>query len=339
MSTMDSRADTRDNRIYVAGHAGMVGCALVRQLARAGKNELILRNRADLDLTRQVEVERFFAQEKIDCVYLAAAKVGGIKANNELPADFIRENLQIQTHVIHAAHMAGVNRLLFLGSSCIYPRQAPQPMPEDSLLTGPLESTNEAYAVAKIAGIRMCEAYRRQHGCDFRSVMPTNLYGPDDNFDLETSHVLPALLRKFHTAVTAGAQSVSVWGSGKPRREFLHVDDMAAASVHIMNLSPERYWSVAQPGCSHINVGSGTDVSIAELAELIAGISGFQGRIEFDAGMPDGTPRKLLDVGRLESLGWKYEIRLEDGIRRTYDWMVNHWNQIQNAGEPERSFG
>ena len=331
MSTIGSIADADRRSIYVAGHTGMVGAALVRQLERAGTVELILRARADLDLTRQEEVERFFARERIDRVYLAAAKVGGIKANSEMPADFIRENLQIQTNVIHAAYAAGVERLLFLGSSCIYPRLAAQPMVESSLMSGPLESTNEAYAVAKIAGIRMCESYRRQHGSDFRSVMPTNLYGPNDNFDLQTSHVLPALLRKFHAAVTEGSASVSVWGSGRPCREFLHVDDMAAASVHIMGLKPDRYWSVAESGCSHINVGTGSDVSIAELAKLIAAVTGFQGRIEFDQGMPDGTPRKLLDVGRLESLGWTYQIGLEEGVRTTYGWLVEHWSQIQHA--------
>jgi GDP-L-fucose synthase len=310
----------------------MVGSALVRRLKLEGSNDLVLCDRAQLDLTRQVEVERFFAQEKIGRVYLAAAKVGGIKANSDMPADFIRENLQIQTNVIHAAHVTGVNCLLFLGSSCIYPRLAKQPVLESSLMTGPLESTNEAYAVAKIAGIRMCESYRRQHGSDFRSVMPTNLYGPNDNFNLETSHVLPALLRKFHAASTTDAASVSVWGSGRPRREFLHVDDMAAACVHIMNLAPERYWSVADPGCSHINVGTGSDISIAELTELIAAITGFQGKIEFDAEMPDGTPRKLLDVSRLRALGWQSRTGLEDGIRQTCDWMVGHWDQILAEG-------
>jgi GDP-L-fucose synthase len=330
VSVSGHRADNGHGRVYIAGHKGMVGSALVRQLKNTENVELVLRDRVELDLTRQEEVDQFFRLQKIDCVYLAAAKVGGIKANRDLPADFIRDNLQIQTNVIHAAFEAGVSRLLFLGSSCIYPRQAPQPLREEFLMTGPLESTNEAYAVAKIAGIRMCEAYRRQHQCDFRSVMPTNLYGPNDNFDLETSHVLPALLRKFHTAVVSGTRTVSVWGSGKPRREFLHVDDLAAASVHIFNLPPERYWSVAEAGCSHINVGSGVDVSIAELAELIAGITGFKGAIEFDAAMPDGTPRKLLDVGRLESLGWTYKIRLEDGIRQTCDWMLDHWEEIRN---------
>lgn len=327
---------SENNRIFVAGHSGMVGSALVRQLQRSGNHELVLRTRADLDLTRQAEVEQFFRQERIGRVYLAAAKVGGIRANSEMPADFIRENLLIQTHVIHAAHTAGVRRLLFLGSSCIYPRLAEQPMTESALMSGPLESTNEAYAVAKIAGIKMCESYRRQHGADFRSVMPTNLYGPNDNFDLQTSHVLPALLRKFYTAALNGESSVAVWGSGKPRREFLHVEDMAAAGVHIMELTSDRYWSVAEPSCSHINVGTGTDVSIAELAELIAAITEYRGRIDFDTSMPDGTPRKRLDTTRLESLGWKYKIGLEEGIRRTCDWMIRHWDDIQGAGRSRR---
>jgi len=310
----------------------MVGSALVRRLEKFADHSIITRSHRELDLTRQNEVEAFFADECIDRVYLAAAKVGGIKANRDRPADFIRENLQIQTNVIHAAHTAGVGRLLFLGSSCIYPRLAEQPMAEDALMSGPLEPTNEAYAVAKIAGIKMCEAYRRQHGSDFRSVMPTNLYGPFDNFDLETSHVLPALLRKFHTTVSTGSETVTVWGSGRPRREFLHVDDMAAAGVHIMNLSPERFWAVATPHCSHINVGSGTDVSILELAALIAGVTGFDGEIKFDSSMPDGTPRKWLDTSRLKALGWQPETGLEEGIAQTYAWMLEHWSQVDNAG-------
>jgi len=318
-------------KVYVAGHGGMVGSALVRKLENSADHSIITRSRRELDLSRQEEVEAFFAQECIDRVYLAAAKVGGIKANKEMPADFIRENLQIQTNVIHAAHTAGVERLLFLGSSCIYPRLAEQPMAEEALMSGPLEPTNEAYAVAKIAGIKMCESYRRQHGSDFRSVMPTNLYGPEDNFNLDTSHVLPALLRKFHTAASTGSETVTVWGSGRPRREFLHVDDMAAASLHIMDLSPVQYWSVATPHCSHINVGSGEDVSIAELAALIAGVTGFDGGIKFDASMPDGTPRKLLDIGRLQALCWQPETRLEEGIAQTYAWMVEHWSQVTNA--------
>ncbi len=309
----------------------MVGSALVRRLEKSADYSIIKRSHQELDLTRQNEVEAFFADECIDRVYLAAAKVGGIKANLESPADFIRENLQIQTNVIHAAHTTGVGRLLFLGSSCIYPRLAEQPMAEEALMSGPLEPTNEAYAVAKIAGIKMCESYRRQYGSDFRSVMPTNLYGPFDNFDLETSHVLPALLRKFHTAASTGSETVTVWGSGRPRREFLHVDDMAAASVHIMDLSPERFWAVATPRCSHINVGSGTDVSISELVALIAGVTGFDGEIKFDSSMPDGTPRKLLDISRLKALGWQPETRLEEGIAQTYAWMVEHWDQVGNA--------
>jgi len=315
-------------KVYVAGHRGMVGSALVRQLEMSVGQSIITRSRQELDLSRQEEVEAFFADECIDRVYLAAAKVGGIKANMEKPADFIRENLQIQTNVIHAAHTAGVGRLLFLGSSCIYSRLTQQPMAEEALMSGRLETTNEAYAVAKIAGIKMCESYHRQHGSDFRSVMPTNLYGPNDNFDLDTSHVLPALMRKFHTAATTGLETVKVWGSGRPRREFLHVDDMAAASVHVMNLSPVQYWSVATPHCSHINVGSGTDVSIAELAGLISGITGFSGQIEFDSSMPDGTPRKLLDISRLKALGWQPDTNLEEGIAQTYAWMVEHWNQV-----------
>ena len=310
------------DRVFVAGHGGMVGSAIVRQLESDSNAEVVTRSRSALDLTRQSDVEAFFGDERIDTVYLAAARVGGIKANSDFPADFIRDNLQIQTHIIHSAHQAGVRRLLFLGSSCIYPRLAEQPMAEDALMTGPLEGTNDAYAVAKIAGIKMCEAYRRQYGSDFRSAMPTNLYGPNDNFDLESSHVLPALLRKFHHAVVNGDTKVPVWGSGRPRREFLHVDDMAAASRHLMALSEEQYWSAVSDHCSHVNVGCGVDISIAELAELIASISGFEGKIEYDATMPDGTPRKLLDVRRLESLGWTSQISLEEGIRATYRWMV-----------------
>jgi GDP-L-fucose synthase len=306
----------------------MVGSALLRKLSANPDNRLVTRSRAELDLTRQSEVESFFADEKIDLVYLAAARVGGIKANNDFPADFIRENLQIQTNVIHSAYRAGVSRLLFLGSSCIYPRLASQPIREDALMAGPLENTNEAYAVAKIAGIRMCEAYRRQHGCDFRSAMPTNLYGPNDNFDLESGHVLPALLRKFHQAAISGDQTVSVWGSGRPRREFLHVDEMAAASCHLMGLSAQSYWSAVSDYCSHVNVGCGTDVSIAGLAELIAGVTGFKGSIVYDPEMPDGTPRKLLDVGRLQALGWRAQITLEQGVRQTCGWMVEHWDEI-----------
>ena len=321
----------RQGKTYIAGHRGMVGSALLRALSDRAGEELLIRERSELDLTRQADVEAFFADERIDRVFLAAARVGGIKANNEQPADFIRENLQVQTNVIDAAWKTGVGRLLFLGSSCIYPRLAEQPMREEALMTGPLEPTNEAYAVAKIAGIKMCESYRRQHGCDFRSVMPTNLYGPNDNFDLASSHVLPALLRKFHQATLAGELVVPVWGSGRPRREFMHVDDMAAACIHLLDLAPESYWRVASDRCSHVNVGTGEDIRISDLATLIARVSGFSGTIEFDGSMPDGTPRKLLDVSRLSELGWKASIGLQEGVRQTYDWMTAHWSEITAA--------
>lgn len=308
-------------RVYVAGHRGMVGSALVRRLERESGVELVTRSRDELDLSRQADVEQFFGDERIDRVYLAAARVGGIHANDTFPAAFIRDNLLIQTHVIDAAHRAGVARLLFLGSSCIYPRLAEQPMRESALLTGPLEPTNEPYAVAKIAGIKMCESYRRQHGSDFRSVMPTNLYGPNDNFELETSHVLPALLRRFDLAAREARESVTVWGSGKPRREFLHVDDMAEACVHVMGLGPGAFWDAVPERQSHVNVGTGEDIAIAELARLVAGMTGFDGRIEWDATRPDGAPRKLLDVSRIRALGWQAGIALEDGLRSTLEWM------------------
>ena len=312
----------------------MVGSALLRRLHALGERDVVVRERSALDLRRQADVEAFFDAEAIDTVYLAAARVGGIKANRDRPADFICDNLQIQTHVIDAAFRSKVRRLLVLGSSCIYPRLAPQPMREEALMTGPLEPTNEAYAVAKIAGIKMCESYRRQHGCDFRSVMPTNLYGPNDNFDLETSHVLPALLRKFQQAVRDREELVQVWGSGRPRREFLHVDDMADACCHLMGLEAETYWSGVGERCSHVNVGTGVDLRIAELAELIAGVCGFEGSIEYDSSMPEGTPRKLLDVSRLESLGWKAGIGLEAGLRRTHAWLLEHWEQVTCGRDP-----
>ena len=307
----------------MAGHNGMVGSAIVRTLELHGIQPMC-RERSELDLLRQERVEDYFAANQFEQVYLAAAKVGGIKANNDFPADFIAENLLIQNNVITAAFRAGVGRLLFLGSSCIYPKMADQPMREDALLTGPLEPTDEPYAIAKIAGIKLCESYRRQHGSDFRCLMPTNLYGPNDNFDPETSHVLPALLRRCHEAAASGAESVTVWGSGRPRREFLHVDDLARACLHFMNISADRYWSAVDERCSHVNIGTGQDISISELAELIASIVGFTGTIGYDESKPDGTPRKLLDVSLAKSMGWEAKIGLEEGIRQVYDWMLQN---------------
>ena len=313
-------------KIYIAGHRGMVGGAILRRLeARkaAGEDlELITRTSSELDLTNQVAVRDFMQAERPDMVVLAAAKVGGIHANNTYPADFIYENLMIEANVIHQAFAAGVTRLLQLGSSCIYPRAVAQPMKEDALLTGVLEPTNEPYAIAKIAGIKLCESYNRQYGTDYRSVMPTNLYGPGDNFHPENSHVLPALIRRFHEAAQSGAEEVVVWGSGKPMREFLHVDDMAAASLFVLNLDKEIYARETQPMLSHINVGSGTDVTIRELAETVARVTGFGGRLAFDATKPDGTPRKLMDVSRLERLGWTASIGLQEGIEGTYRWFL-----------------
>jgi GDPmannose 4,6-dehydratase/GDP-L-fucose synthase len=313
-------------RIYIAGHRGMVGGAILRRLqARRDAGEdlaLITRTHAELDLTDQAAVAAFFDAERPDAVILAAAKVGGIHANDTYPADFIYENLMIECNVIHQAYRAGVRRLLQLGSSCIYPRMAPQPMAEDALLTGTLEPTNEPYAIAKIAGIKLCESYNRQHGVDYRSVMPTNLYGPGDNFHPENSHVLPALIRRFHEAAQAGAESVTIWGTGTPRREFLHVDDMAAASLFVMDLDAETYARETRPMLSHINVGTGTDVSILELAQMVARATGFQGEILTDPSKPDGTPRKLMNVDRLARLGWRAGIALEDGIAETYAWFL-----------------
>lgn len=310
-------------RIYVAGHRGMVGGAISRKLRERGA-EVITRTHAELDLTDQAAVRAFFASEKLDAVVLAAAKVGGIHANNTYPADFIYENLMIEANVVHQAYASGVRRLLFLGSSCIYPRAVEQPMREDALLTGVLEPTNEPYAVAKIAGIKLCESYNRQYGTDYRSVMPTNLYGPGDNFHPENSHVMPALIRRFHEAVARGAKEVVIWGTGTPRREFLHVDDMAEASLFVLNLPKERYQANTQPMLSHINVGFGEDVTIAQLAGIIAEVTGFRGRIEFDASKPDGTMRKLMDSSRLNAMGWKAELALTDGVRETYRWFLDN---------------
>lgn len=315
--------------IFVAGHRGMVGSAIVRRLQSLGYQNIITRTHAELDLKRQAEVEAFFRAEQMDQVYLAAAKVGGIHANNTYPAEFIYENLMMECNLIHAAHIAGVQKLLFLGSSCIYPRLAPQPMREDALLTGTLESTNEPYAIAKIAGIKLCESYNRQYGRDYRSVMPTNLYGPNDNYHSENSHVIPALLRRFHEAVQSETHEVVVWGSGKPMREFLHVDDMAAASVHVMELNETTYRAHTQPMLSHINVGSGVDCTIRELAETVARVTGFTGRLTFDASKPDGAPRKLMDVSRLKALGWQAKIGLEDGLRDAYQWFLANQQQFR----------
>jgi GDP-L-fucose synthase len=311
-------------RVFVAGHRGMVGAAIVRRLQALGYGEIITRARAELNLLDQAAVKAFFARENIAQVYLAAAKVGGIHANNTFPAEFIYENLMIEANIIEAAHCAGVQKLLFLGSSCIYPRLASQPMREDALLTGTLEPTNEPYAIAKIAGIKLCESYNRQYGRDYRSVMPTNLYGPNDNFHPNNSHVIPALLRRFHEAVQNRASEVVIWGSGTPLREFLHVDDMAAASVHVMELDKSIYTTHTQPMLSHINVGSGVDCSIRELAETIAEVTGFSGKLVFDASKPDGAPRKLMDVSRLKALGWQAQISLRAGLENAYQWFVAH---------------
>ena len=298
----------------------MVGSALVRRLEALGRGPVVTASRENLDLQDAAAVRRFFAERRIDEVYLAAARVGGIHANEHYPADFIYDNLMIEASVVDAAHRAGVDRLLFLGSSCIYPKLAPQPMREEALLTGVLEPTNEPYAVAKIAGIKLCESYSREYGRDYRSVMPTNLYGPNDNFHPSNSHVIPALLRRFHEAVGDGAPEVLIWGSGTPMREFLHVDDLAAACVHVMDLPLDRYRQHTRPGLSHLNVGTGVDCSIRELAETLARVTGFRGALRFDASRPDGAPRKLLDVSRIRALGWAPRIGLEEGLRDTYDW-------------------
>jgi GDP-L-fucose synthase len=309
---------SKENRIFIAGHGGMVGSALVRKLRESGYSNLITRTRPELDLTQQADVRKFFESERIDQIYLAAAKVGGILANNNYPAEFIYQNLIIEANIIHEAWRAGVKRLLFLGSSCIYPRLAPQPMAESMLLTGVLESTNEPYSIAKIAGIKLCESYNRQYGTDYRSVMPTNLYGPGDNYHPENSHVIPGLLRRFHEAKQSAAPEVLIWGTGAPMREFLYVDDMAEACLHVMELSSEAYSRNTQPMLSHVNIGTGEDLSIRDLATTISDILGYQGRISFDTSKPDGTPRKLMDVGRLHSLGWRAKIGLRDGLALAY---------------------
>lgn len=311
-------------KIFIAGHNGMVGSAITRQLQHRDDIELITKSRNELDLTNQADVNAFFAKNKIDEVYLAAAKVGGIHANNTYPADFIYKNLIIECNIIHAAHKNNVQHLLFLGSSCIYPKLAEQPMAEEALLTGTLEPTNEPYAIAKIAGIKLCESYNRQYARDYRSVMPTNLYGENDNFHPENSHVIPALIRRFHDAKLNNDKEVVVWGTGTPMREFLYVDDMAAASVYIMELDKKTYQENTQSMLSHINVGTGKDCTIREMAETIAKVIGYKGKILFDSSKPDGTPKKLMDVSRLKKLGWQYTIDLETGLNKTYQWFLQN---------------
>jgi len=326
-----------NKRVYIAGHNGMVGSALFRHLQDHLNVDLVTRSHKDLDLINQAAVVDFFHDSQIDEVYLAAAKVGGIHANNEYPADFIYQNLMIECNVIHAAFQAGVKKLLLLGSSCIYPRLASQPMHESVLLTGELEATNEAYAIAKIAGIKLCESYSRQHGVDYRSVMPTNLYGQNDNFHPQNSHVIPAMMQRFHQAKRENQAEVIVWGSGKPMREFLHVDDMAAASVHVMHLPEQQYAQATDPRLSHINVGTGIDCTIRELAETMQDVVGFKGDLLFDTSKPDGTPRKLLDVQRLTSLGWQASVALRDGLSSTYAWFLDHQTELRGqSGQGEK---
>jgi GDP-L-fucose synthase len=318
-------------RVFVAGHSGMVGSSIVRKLKKEKTYDIITRNRDELNLLSQNEVSNFFQAENIDQVYVAAAKVGGIVANNTYPANFIYENIMIQSNIIHSAHENDVNKLLFLGSSCIYPKLAKQPMTENSLLTGKLEETNEPYAVAKIAGIKLCESYSRQHSRDYRSVMPTNLYGPNDNFHLENSHVIPALIRRFHEAKKNKQKEIVVWGTGMAMREFLYVDDMAAACVYVMNLELSKYQEFTKPLLSHINIGTGIDCSIRELAETVAKVVKYNGKIKFDASKPDGTPRKLMDVSKLRSMGWQHEVSLSDGLSRTYEWFLLNQRNIRET--------
>ncbi|CAH1552824.1 GDP-L-fucose synthase [Vibrio rotiferianus] len=316
-------------KIFVAGHRGMVGSAIVRQLKKRGDVQVITKTRSELDLTNQQAVADFFACEGIDQVYLAAAKVGGIYANNTYPAEFIYENLMIESNIINSAYKNGVKKLLFLGSSCIYPKLAEQPLQESALLTGILEETNEPYAIAKIAGIKLCESYNRQYGVDYRSVMPTNLYGPHDNFHPENSHVIPALLRRFHEATQRGDAEVVAWGSGTPMREFLHVDDMAAASIYVMELDKATYDEYTEPMLSHINVGTGVDCTIRELVETVAKVTDFKGEIVWDTTKPDGAPRKLMKVDRLTALGWQYTCSLEDGLQDAYQWFLDNQDNFR----------
>lgn len=316
-------------KIYIAGHRGMVGSAIVRRLSQQNNVTVITRTHKELDLTNQQAVAHFMQNEKPDVVILAAAKVGGIYANNTYPAEFIYENLMMECNVIHQSFLAGVQRLLFLGSSCIYPKLATQPMTEQALLTGTLEPTNEPYAVAKIAGIKLCESYNRQYGVDYRSVMPTNLYGPHDNFHPDNSHVVPALIRRFHEAKLANSPEVVIWGTGEPMREFLHVDDMAQASLFVLDLPVDAYQANTQPMLSHINVGTGSDVTIRQLAETIADVTGYQGEIVFDTTKPNGAPRKLMDVSRLANMGWTASITLRDGLKNAYEWFLANQTDLR----------
>jgi GDP-L-fucose synthase len=311
-----------DDKIYIAGHRGLVGSAIVRQLKASGYTNLITRTRQELDLTNQEIVQSFFAEQRPNYVILAAAKVGGIYANNKYPAEFIYQNIMIEANVINASYQHGVDRLLFLGSTCIYPKSVTQPMREDALLTDALEPTNEPYALAKIAGIKLCESYNRQYGTDFRSVMPTNLYGENDNFHPKNSHVIPALMQRFHQAKIDNDRDVTVWGTGNAMREFLYVDDMAAASLFVLELDQQIYQANTKPMLSHINVGTGVDVTIREMAETMKQVVGFEGEIKFDASRPDGTPRKLIDTSRLTNMGWTYSIELQEGLRKTYSWFI-----------------
>ena len=313
-----------NDKIYVAGHNGMVGSAIVRKLHEKGFLNIVTRSSSELDLTNQQSVHAFLQEEKPDYVVIAAAKVGGIHANDSYPAEFIYQNLMIETNLIHGSYLAGVNNLLFLGSSCIYPKESQQPIKEDYLLSGRLEPTNEPYAISKIAGIKLCESYNRQYGTDYRSIMPTNLYGPNDNFHLENSHVIPALIRKFHEAKVENKPFVEIWGSGKPMREFLHVNDMADASIYIMDLDKRMLENETDPMLSHINIGTGTDITIKDVAQIVKEVVGFYGKIIFNAKMPDGTKRKLLDVSKIESLGWKSTIALKDGLKETYEWFLEN---------------
>lgn len=317
-------AMNKESSIYVAGHRGMVGSAIVRKLEREGFTNIIMRTHSELDLTDQQAVRAFFSEHKIDCVVLAAAKVGGIYANDTYPAEFIYQNLMMEANVIHGGYQAGIKNLLFLGSSCIYPKYANQPMKESELLTGVLEPTNEPYALAKIVGIKLCESYNRQYGTEYRSVMPTNLYGPNDNFHPENSHVIPALMRRIHEAKVNGDESAVIWGTGKAKREFLHVDDMAAACMHVMQLPLDEYATHTEQMLSHINVGAGQDIEIRDLAEMIQQVVSFSGQLVFDTSKPDGTPRKLLDVSRLKDLGWKSQIGLKEGLASTYAWFLEN---------------